>query len=200
MKICFYKSHEHVILKGNLKIKNVMNKMLFETCNPSYLQYCFGFASIGDEGREADLKHCIKLLLKKDLVTNTVWTERHSFMSGWWIQCKSFSQPGPPSVDTRIVDIFHASIDDASVKRIVNRMTATDGSLRILICTIAFGMGINCTDVRRIFHWGLSDSVKNYVQQIGRCRRDGHSGVALCYAYKCKKYLQKYGQGNDTGC
>ncbi len=109
--------------------------------------------------------------------------DRAALIYEWLVDSLHFLFSGAPSVDTRIVDMFHASIDDASVKRIVDRMTATDGSLRILVSTVAFGMGINCPDVRRIFHWGLPDTVTNYVQQIGRCGRDGYSGVALCYAY-----------------
>ena len=43
-------------------------------------------------------------------------------------------------------------------------MSKEGGCVRVLICTIAFGMGVNCKGVKRGFHFGPSKSVEAYIQ------------------------------------
>ena len=46
------------------------------------------------------------------------------------------------------------------------------GHLRVLICTSAFGMEIDCTGIKRVHHWGPPDDIELYVQEIGQVGRD----------------------------
>ena len=54
-----------------------------------------------------------------------------------------------------------------------------NGHIRILICTIPLGMGINCRGVHRVFHFGPSSNVESYLQECGRAGRDGQGNTCV---------------------
>lgn len=86
--------------------------------------------------------------------------------------------PNRDDVDSRLVDMFTSGTDDVVKERIVMNFKNPQAPLRIVIATIAFGMGIDCSDVRRVIHMGPPEDIESYVQQIGRCSRDGKPAVA----------------------
>ena len=53
--------------------------------------------------------------------------------------------------------------------------------LRIVICTIAFGMGLDCVDVCQVIHWGPAANLEFYLQECGRAGRNGEVSNALLY-------------------
>ena len=72
----------------------------------------------------------------------------------------------------RLVDMFTACTI-SSVKESILRMFCEDSVLRIVVATVAFGMGLDCPNVRHIVHWGAPCDVEQYVQETGRAGRDG---------------------------
>ena len=83
----------------------------------------------------------------------------------------------------RIIDMYSSCTTDDVKKSIVYNFCKPNGKLRVLIATIAFGMGLDCADVRRIIHWGPPSSIESYIQEVGRSGRDGEvAHAALMYS------------------
>lgn len=56
-----------------------------------------------------------------------------------------------------------------------------DGRVRIVVATVAFGMGLNKKDVRAIIHYNMPKSIELFIQEIGRAGRDGKR--AYCHVF-----------------
>ncbi|MFD2617672.1 RecQ family ATP-dependent DNA helicase [Terrilactibacillus laevilacticus] len=63
--------------------------------------------------------------------------------------------------------------------RILIQRQFIDGELDLIVCTNAFGMGINKSNVRLVMHFHYPKHINSYVQEIGRAGRDGKQSLAV---------------------
>ena len=77
---------------------------------------------------------------------------------------------------------YHAGL--TSEMRALHQESFLRNQTRIIVATIAFGMGIDKPDIRGIIHYHLPKSIEGYCQEIGRAGRDGLDSYCLLFAHK----------------
>lgn len=78
-----------------------------------------------------------------------------------------------------IAEPYHAGLTPARRKYVQKNFMS--GNLRIVVATVAFGMGINKRDIRAVIHFNMPRSFESYVQEIGRAGRD--EKISYCHIF-----------------
>lgn len=79
----------------------------------------------------------------------------------------------------RLCEMMHSSSPTSIKEHVLEQFSNCNGHLRVLIATIAYGMGVDCKNVTRVIHFGPSKSIESYMQESGRCGRNGEQSLAL---------------------
>jgi ATP-dependent DNA helicase RecQ len=95
---------------------------------------------------------------------------------------------------------YHAGMQDDERARVQDWFLGSTDA--VVVATIAFGMGIDKADIRKVIHYNLAKSLENLAQEIGRAGRDGRP--ALCESLICTGDLPAlqsfaYGDTPDLG-
>ncbi|XP_044167085.1 ATP-dependent DNA helicase RecQ-like [Acropora millepora] len=86
---------------------------------------------------------------------------------------------GEENPKNRLVEMRHSGSPESVKTHVLHQFSDNNTCLRILVATIAYGMGVNCKGVSRVIHFGPSKSIEAYLQETGRCGRDGEQSDAL---------------------
>ncbi len=95
-------------------------------------------------------------------------------------------------------EAYHAGMEHADKAR--NQEAFLRDDVKIIVATIAFGMGINKSNVRYVVHVDLPKNIEGYYQETGRAGRDGlPSDALLLYSYGDAIKLQRFARvdGNE---
>ncbi|QEJ95573.1 DNA helicase RecQ [Treponema phagedenis] len=95
------------------------------------------------------------------------------------------------------VSIYHAGLSEK--ERAQNQELFMYDKKPIMVATLAFGMGIDKSNVREVIHYNLPRSIENYYQEAGRCGRDGESAKATLLFSAQDKFINTFLIENSGG-
>lgn len=74
---------------------------------------------------------------------------------------------------------YHAGMPNDARTAVQDKFMTSDNI--IIVATIAFGMGIDKSNIRNVVHYAVPKSLEGYSQEIGRAGRDGLESVCMIY-------------------
>ncbi len=97
----------------------------------------------------------------------------------------------------KLIREYHAECQEQEKREILEEFRKEDSTVRLLLSTVAFGMGIDIPDVSLIIHWGESDTLSQYWQEVGRAGRDGRQSEAHLYhrqiqVIRCQEEVKQF--------
>lgn len=157
--------------------------VIFESPNKDNIAYVVEYMA-----RDADLEHYFGWLVdelreRKELCDRTI------------IYCQTIKQcgllyatfkamlgndmrVGDEGSNYCLIEMLHSCTPSANKEDIIKSFREERGVIRVLVATIAFGMGVNCQAVSRVIHFGPSKNIESYAQETGRAGRNGSQAIA----------------------
>ena len=88
----------------------------------------------------------------------------------------------------RLVNVYTKATEEEIKRCLLAQCTDASSCLRVIICTAAFGMGVDCIGVNRVVHYGPPNDVETYVQQTGRSGRNNE--ISYCQLLIAKDQMR----------
>ena len=76
-------------------------------------------------------------------------------------------------------------------EKVLASFVNSGSTLRLIIATAAFDMGVDCKDSRRVIHWGVPSNVEQYVQDTGRSGHDGLQAEVVLQRGKIGRHVSE---------
>ena len=100
-------------------------------------------------------------------------SERFVFFSNSMGKDQYYPSTALPLAKNRLFSQYHAQYPEHERNRIVEELVKGTCIHRVRFVTIAFGLGIDCNNIRRVIHIGVPYTMEDYCQEVGRAGRDG---------------------------
>ena len=84
---------------------------------------------------------------------------------------------------SRPYEMYHSGTDQEIKEFVSKQFSIERGITRVLLATMAFGMGVNCRDLKTIIHYGPPNDLDDYLQESGRAGRDGKQSQAILVTF-----------------
>lgn len=161
-------------------VEDIQEKLEFKKPNvfqKSFKRDNLAYVVLDEEGKREKLLEIVKNVKGTGIVY--VRNRRKTKEVAFFLQQKGVA-----------ADFYHAGLDADTRSKKQDLWLAN--KIRVMICTNAFGMGIDKPDVRSVVHLELPDSLEGYFQEAGRAGRDGKKSYAvLLYNDSDRKRLER---------
>ena len=114
---------------------------------------------------------------------------------------KTFPPGSPNEVEYSLITMYTRA-STAQFKEVTTSLLAKkSGTLRMIIATAAFGMGIDYPDIDQIIHWGSPGTIEQYAQEICRAGREDQKACAILMQRQLDRHIEltmkQYNENKD---
>ena len=96
----------------------------------------------------------------------------------------AFANTEEKTKNNLLIALFTAPSGATTKALIVKEFRSISSKCRVLVSTVAFGMGVDIPDIRRVIIWGMPKDVVTLWQEIGRAGRDQQSAIAYVFPFR----------------
>ena len=115
----------------------------------------------------------------------TVYCRSLNMCSAFYARTLGDKSYYPPSAEgkshSRLFGMYHSKTDGHNKEVIMTSMSEQDGVVRVVLATIALGMGVNSSGLTCTIHYGAPCSLDDYFQESGRAGRGGERSTSTIY-------------------